>query len=259
MKTSTTLDRTKFDYISLYADEIIAASDGTTTDGEWEVVSFDHDAATEEVLAEFAKRGLERPTVQDALDYDWNGKDTIVFMHEPWRASLGDLHVLYLVLWGGKRRLYSTWVGPTWAQQCLFPGRRPKVGVAADKVIDGIELKNTCWEWNKSLRRGYGRIKQDGKMLGAHRVVYEHLVGKIPNGMILDHVCRNRSCVNPQHLEIVSNKENILRGNGPTALNAKKKNCNKGHPLNGVNLVVRYSKRYCKECERKRNRQSKSI
>jgi hypothetical protein len=80
--------------------------------------------------------------------------------------------------------------------------------------------------------------------------MYEALVGPIPDGLFLDHTCRNRNCVNPQHLDPVTNKENILRGEGSPAKNARKTHCKNGHPLKGENLV-RGSKgeRVCRTCK----------
>lgn len=69
-----------------------------------------------------------------------------------------------------------------------------------------------CWFWNGSLNGGYGRSNINGKQQYAHRLSYEAFVGPIPEGMYLDHLCRNRSCINPEHLEIVTHAENIRRG-----------------------------------------------
>ena len=80
-------------------------------------------------------------------------------------------------------------------------GNRPKVEV----------LKNGCWQWIGCIHRlGYGICNALGEIL-AHRVVYREVVGKIPEGMTIDHLCRNRSCVNPSHLETVSLAENVRR------------------------------------------------
>jgi hypothetical protein len=83
----------------------------------------------------------------------------------------------------------------------------------------------------------------------AHRLVYEELVGPIPEGMELDHLCRNTSCVNPAHLEPVPHRVNVLRGVGPTAENAVKTECVNGHPLTGRNLCIRKEGgRKCRTC-----------
>ena len=95
-----------------------------------------------------------------------------------------------------------------------------------------------CWEWKGYIEpagrvAGYGRVRILGKLTMAHRAVYIALKGKIQDGMTLDHLCRNRACVNPDHLEPVPAKVNVLRGIGPTAINAAKVFCIRGHRLVG--------------------------
>jgi hypothetical protein len=108
-----------------------------------------------------------------------------------------------------------------------------------------------CWVWTASRSpEGYGRFWLNGQNLYAHRVSYGLWVGPIPEGLTLDHLCRNRACVNPDHLEPVSIAENIERGEA----GAKKRNathCVQGHPLSGENLYVKPNGfRVCRTCAR---------
>jgi hypothetical protein len=109
-----------------------------------------------------------------------------------------------------------------------------------------------CWLWTGSLVEGYGQFSIAKSCIKAHRYAYELLIWPIGNGLTLDHLCRNRQCVNPMHLEEVPPTVNTMRGNGIGALNARKTHCSKGHPLSGDNLYIRRcGRRTCKECKRK--------
>lgn len=124
------------------------------------------------------------------------------------------------------------------------------------------ELK-ACMPWPGVVSvNGYGRIRVDGKWVGIHRIMYEFFRGPIPSGMVIDHLCRNRSCVNPAHLEVVTAEENTLRGVSFSAANAKKSECVRGHPLSGENLRIRTSgrngrtERECLACKKIRRERS---
>lgn len=117
--------------------------------------------------------------------------------------------------------------------------------------------ENSCWEWQATKTLGYGMVRFNGRMRGAHRVVYELLKAKIPKGLHIDHLCRNPACVNPDHLEPVTCKENIRRGLAGKVNNhhAKKTTCPKGHPYDKSNtyIVPTSGGRLCRACRRVSN------
>jgi hypothetical protein len=100
------------------------------------------------------------------------------------------------------------------------------------------DLATHCWVWTAAKSsRGYGEIKLGGVQSSPYRVVYEWLVGTIPYGLVLDHLCQNRLCVNPAHMEPVTPGENTLRGQSPQALNRLKTHCPQGHPYDEANTI----------------------
>ena len=97
-----------------------------------------------------------------------------------------------------------------------------------------------CLVWcGRHLERGYGRFTIGYARAQAHVWAYRNIVGPIPEGMVLDHLCRNRACVNPFHLEPVSLGENVLRGETRAANNKAKTHCPRGHLYAGQNLYVK--------------------
>lgn len=138
--------------------------------------------------------------------------------------------------------------------------RRPAVERFAEKIA---LTDSGCIEWIAFVSNGYGRFFAGRTRLGengvvsAHRWSYEYHRGPVPDGLELDHLCRNRACVNPDHLEPVTHSENTLRGMAPSALAAKKAHCPEGHPYSGDNLLVdNEGKRRCRSCTRQRNREA---
>jgi hypothetical protein len=127
----------------------------------------------------------------------------------------------------------------------------------ADRLSAKIDKTDPsgCWLWTASRKPcGYGQINLNGRPRPAHRVVYELLVGPIPAGLQLDHLCRVRSCVNPEHLEPVTSRENTRRGRAVEALRelaAQMTHCKSGHPLSGPNMYVdAKGHRLCRACRR---------
>lgn len=114
-----------------------------------------------------------------------------------------------------------------------------------------------CWMWTAAKIHGYGAYFPVHKQTGrAHRIAYEALVGPV-NAESIDHLCRERACVNPAHLEPCSNRENTLRGYGPSAINARKSYCKRGHPF-AEDVIYREPRRpnsrTCRSCRRIRDR-----
>jgi hypothetical protein len=119
-----------------------------------------------------------------------------------------------------------------------------------ERIMQRTDRSGSCWLWTRSRNgKGYAEIKVGGRHHAVHRLAYELLVGPIPAGLVLDHTCRVRHCVNPEHLEPVTNAENILRGEGFGAKNAAKTHCPQGHPYDEVNTVIRPNgNRRCRAC-----------
>lgn len=113
-------------------------------------------------------------------------------------------------------------------------------------------LPNGCWYWTATKSKlGYGQARFDSdKLEYAHRIAYRLWRGPIPEGLSLDHLCRNPSCVNPQHLDPVTHRENLLRGRGIAPRNAAVTHCPHGHEYTDENTVVRHGSRYCLICRK---------
>jgi hypothetical protein len=112
-----------------------------------------------------------------------------------------------------------------------------------------------CWIWTGAKAgTGYGHIVVKGRGRPAHRVMYEFLIADVPEGLDLDHLCRTRDCVNPWHLEPVTRRVNIIRGEKP-AMNSGKTHCPRGHAYDESNTIVYRGSRFCLACKRERGRE----
>lgn len=107
-----------------------------------------------------------------------------------------------------------------------------------------------CWLWSGAKIEGYGIVRRKGKAFRVHRLFWMSLYGPVPNGKELDHLCRNTLCVRPGHLEAVTHKENVLRGESPSAISARKTHGPCGHPYTASDG----RRRYCKPCRTKWHR-----
>lgn len=127
---------------------------------------------------------------------------------------------------------------------------------AVDRVLARTVVQPSgCWETDLSkTTKGYARIRVSRTTrTDAHRIVYEAVFGPIPEALVIDHLCRNRGCVNPQHMEAVESRENTLRGEGPSAQNARKTHCPRDHEYTPENTYISpKGKRSCRTCLRAR-------
>lgn len=123
------------------------------------------------------------------------------------------------------------------------PEQRPEIG--------------PCWVWTGTkLSSGYGIISIDGRTHRTHRLAFEWLVGEIPEGLEIDHLCRNRACCRPTHLEPVTGAVNIRRGVSPWGVNSRKTECPQGHPYSTENTYITPAGgRVCRICARERTRE----
>lgn len=145
-----------------------------------------------------------------------------------------------------------------------MPPMTPELRAFFEARVERIPF-DTCWHWMgvRSKRGDYGIVDIYGQprmQYRAHRIAWELYRGPLPTTHTIDHLCKVHSCVNPAHLEVVTQKTNVLRGEGPTAENARKIACLRGHPFTPENTWVfvgadGYKRRACRECQRMHGRE----
>jgi len=139
----------------------------------------------------------------------------------------------------------------------IFQVPQEKRRTLAEKFWSRVSKSEGCWTFRGPHQNGYGRF---GTTFGSrsqqfeirpHRLSYELTIGPIPQGLDLDHLCRNRGCVNPAHLEPVTRRTNLMRGNSISALESRQTHCKRGHALTLDNLrsyELKLGKRNCRTC-----------
>lgn len=139
-------------------------------------------------------------------------------------------------------------------ESCKYRARANREGRSAhaplaDRFWAKVEKTDSCWLWTGAkISTGYGEIHVDQSMKLAHRVSWEMASGPIPRNMTIDHLCRVRSCVNPEHMEIVTAAENTRRGQRDAV--AARTHCFKGHPWTPENTLQSNGRRRCRTCRR---------
>lgn len=134
-----------------------------------------------------------------------------------------------------------------------YANRRPLVDRILERsLMTGGHLDCIEWQGTKDKRYGYGSLQIAGKTAWVHRVAYELFVADIPSGLTVDHLCANPSCINPFHLDVCTQAENMKRMHARRGLT----HCKHGHPLSGANLYVEPKRgtRQCVQCRRDRDR-----
>lgn len=122
--------------------------------------------------------------------------------------------------------------------------------LSIERFLSKIHINDSCWEWTaRKNRNGYGGFDIPNKTVLAHRFIFEYYHGTICPDLTIDHLCRNRGCVNPTHLEQVSIKVNTMRGTSFSAVNSRKTHCIHGHEFSEQNTIQRKNdNRGCKTC-----------
>lgn len=128
---------------------------------------------------------------------------------------------------------------------------------AARRFWAKVDMSGACWLWTGAKKpTGYGNFWAKPQYWQAHRWAYVAAYGPIPDGLVLDHLCRRPSCVRPSHLEAVTHGDNTLRGDNCISRNAQKLYCSHGHLYTPENTVYERAGRRCRECRARQNRRT---
>lgn len=164
-----------------------------------------------------------------------------------------------LIAWGWCNQHYRRW--KRHGDPMFLKNPISVEGTPEERFWAKVDAMGVCWEWTAFKNHdGYGQFRIDGRMKGSHRVAWEFLVGPISEGNQIDHRCRNRACCNPDHLEEVTQHENVLRGRAAIKGLNLKTHCKRGHEYNDENTYKYVWRgnpvRYCMRCRdvRERNR-----
>lgn len=133
----------------------------------------------------------------------------------------------------------------------LRGGLEVRSGDPTTRFWSAIHKTESCWLWTAARSTaGYGRVQWKGRLQQAHRVAYEMAYGPIPDGLDLDHLCRNRACVRPTHLDPVTRQVNLLRGETVPAALVSRTECRHGHKFTPENTYMWRNARYCVTCRK---------
>ena len=164
-------------------------------------------------------------------------------------------YAIYKCKCGGIKRARRMDVKNNFTRSC---GCISKEKPLTERFWARVKKTETCWEWIGHVSMfGYGVFQHTNRTKeAAHRIAYKLIKGDIPERFVIDHLCDNRKCVNPSHLKAVTQRENVLRSNAPSAINSRKTKCPKGHPLSGENLYIQKTNgaRHCLLCKNVANK-----
>lgn len=133
----------------------------------------------------------------------------------------------------------------------------PKPIPVADRILSKVVKSGDCWQWVGAIKEnGYGVILDQGvrRMVYVHRKMFELFYYKIPDGLVIDHLCRNRACCKPSHLQAVTQKENLLRGENRNFVTQRTGFCARGHEMNLHGKQAKDGRTRCNACRKLRRR-----